>query len=82
MAYDVEMHEDDDFQKTLDMADETKPKKVFQTFHWSLFDFFSKAKIHRSSMQNHSQNVWSTPSPGGDWKRDHIVSLMQVKLEK
>ena len=56
MAYDVEMHEDDDFQKTLDMADETKPKKVFQTFHWSLFDFFSKAKSHRSSMQNHSQN--------------------------
>lgn len=56
MAYDVEMHEDDDFQKTLDMADDTKPKKVFQTFHCSLFDFFSKAKSHRSSMQNHSQN--------------------------
>ncbi|XP_022300540.1 replication factor C subunit 1-like [Crassostrea virginica] len=28
VAYDVEMHEDDDFQKTLDMADETKPKKM------------------------------------------------------
>ncbi|XP_062580287.1 replication factor C subunit 1-like [Saccostrea cucullata] len=28
MVYDVEMHEDDDFQKTLDMADESKPKRV------------------------------------------------------
>lgn len=27
VVYDVEMHEDDDFQKTLDMADESKPKK-------------------------------------------------------
>lgn len=28
VGYDVEMHEDDDFQKTLDMADESKPKKM------------------------------------------------------
>lgn len=48
MAYDVEMHEDDDFQKTLDMADETKPKKVFQTFHWSLI---SSAKLNVTGHQ-------------------------------
>lgn len=28
VVYDVEMHEDDDFQKTLNMADESKPKKI------------------------------------------------------
>ncbi|XP_061178272.1 replication factor C subunit 1-like [Saccostrea echinata] len=28
VVYDVEMHEDDDFQKTLDMADERKPKRI------------------------------------------------------
>lgn len=82
MAYDVEMHEDDEFQKTLDMADETKPKKVCQTVHCSLFDFFNKAESHRSSMQNLSQNEWSWPISGGVWKRDSLVSAMQVKLKK
>lgn len=33
VMYDVEMHEDDDFQKTLDMADESKPKKVRVNFN-------------------------------------------------
>lgn len=36
VMYDVEMHEDDDFQKTLDMADESKPKKVRVNFALTL----------------------------------------------
>lgn len=36
VVYDVEMHEDDDFQKTLDMADESKPKKVWVNFALTL----------------------------------------------
>jgi hypothetical protein len=34
VVFDVEMHEDDDFQKTLDMADGSKAKKVCMAFNF------------------------------------------------